>query len=663
MPEVDEIDFRFLAEFYRVEGGPAVALCLHNQAIAMRVDRIDDARLWGFLARLLVELGPMSEDGFRMATFDEDIFSHPLDQAPQIPDPPSPSGSPRGSSTQLPTPSDSRAMSPVTRSKKRYVSAGIALDRVKSPLDPDQVEKLASATSSPRYSTAGFASFKPIDNADRRLSDPRASVATIRPAKDRSRESTATIVAPRFSRHFSGGKNRVVGDIREEQLTSSSRVFNASGPQSANRSLSTSPVHVSGNDLRRGSLASSPTRSRTGSYSRERHNSHGESTSQSFRDRKISDKSSSGKCSNAGMHDYPDPYGFIPSLGAVTGSSSRTATETSTSSRNPTRDPSPAPAKMHAGSLSASLGRAAPSAIATAAAAAMAPGGSMRMSSAKVDTTNSSRTGSGDKGNATSTVNGNGGVPFSSSPRSNRTMEPGSVKKGSGLAAASGGSGAVTETAKSSSRPSRSSGPTTATARTSSDTRTSVGGPRDARMSKHNGHGWMTTKAWDDYRSARCSVFMDWWTGLIDEVRIWPHSLLRQGPRCVADQQGNVQLAVTVMVIATGIVDFPQKQSERLAHAYIGTSVILSLKEGSSTDLPDILDRYRLPVQSAYMRKYAAIISLQITSTQIGVTHLVHCQRCGRSTGSLEDIGMEKQGKKFWFCGKCKSAAKACIIW
>jgi hypothetical protein len=136
----------------------------------------------------------------------------------------------------------------------------------------------------------------------------------------------------------------------------------------------------------------------------------------------------------------------------------------------------------------------------------------------------------------------------------------------------------------------------------------------------------MSAKAWKEYKSARCAVFMEWWHGLIEE--------------------GNLQLAVTIMVVASDIIEFPRKHSQRLAHAYI-----------------DQLDRYRLPGQSAYLRRYAAIRSLQITSTQIGVTHVVHCQTCGKSTGSLEEIGMEKEGKRFWYCGKCRSAAKVCAIW
>jgi hypothetical protein len=136
----------------------------------------------------------------------------------------------------------------------------------------------------------------------------------------------------------------------------------------------------------------------------------------------------------------------------------------------------------------------------------------------------------------------------------------------------------------------------------------------------------MTTKAWKEYKSARCAVLLEWWHGLIEE--------------------GNVQLATIIMVIAVGLIDFPPRQAQRLAHAYI-----------------DMLDRYRLPVQTAYMRRYASIQSLQISSGGTGVTHLVHCQACGRSTGSLEETGMEKKGKKFWFCAKCRMPAKTCAIW
>jgi hypothetical protein len=74
-----------------------------------------------------------------------------------------------------------------------------------------------------------------------------------------------------------------------------------------------------------------------------------------------------------------------------------------------------------------------------------------------------------------------------------------------------------------------------------------------------------------------------------------------------------------------------------------------------------MLDRAHLPLQSAYIRKYAQILSLEVYAQDSGITHIAHCQRCRKSTGSLEDIGLK--GKRFWWCRRCRLAARICVIW
>ena len=77
------------------------------------------------------------------------------------------------------------------------------------------------------------------------------------------------------------------------------------------------------------------------------------------------------------------------------------------------------------------------------------------------------------------------------------------------------------------------------------------------------------------------------------------------------------------------------------------------------SDSVDMLEQHRLPVPAAYIRKHANIPSLETYAQQEGMTHIVHCSRCQKSTGSLEDIG---SGKEFWWCKKCRMSAKRCGI-
>ena len=75
-----------------------------------------------------------------------------------------------------------------------------------------------------------------------------------------------------------------------------------------------------------------------------------------------------------------------------------------------------------------------------------------------------------------------------------------------------------------------------------------------------------------------------------------------------------------------------------------------------------MLEQHRLAVPAAYIRRHAQITSLQIVLGDMGVTHLTYCSRCGKGTGSLEDVGMHNHGKKFWYCKKCRLPAKSCVI-
>jgi len=75
-----------------------------------------------------------------------------------------------------------------------------------------------------------------------------------------------------------------------------------------------------------------------------------------------------------------------------------------------------------------------------------------------------------------------------------------------------------------------------------------------------------------------------------------------------------------------------------------------------------MLEQHRLAIPAAYIRRHASITSLEIVLGDLGVTHLTYCSRCGKGTGSLEDVGMHNHGKQFWYCRKCRLAAKECAI-
>ncbi|OWZ62705.1 hypothetical protein AYX14_06867 [Cryptococcus neoformans] len=130
-------------------------------------------------------------------------------------------------------------------------------------------------------------------------------------------------------------------------------------------------------------------------------------------------------------------------------------------------------------------------------------------------------------------------------------------------------------------------------------------------------------KEWQEYRKKRVATLMTWWDGCVEN--------------------GEMQLAATIALIASPLVNFPPFQVERLAHAYV-----------------QLLERHRLPIFAAYIRRFSGIPSLEITPQDEGLTHTYFCERCGKSTGTLEDI--EVKGKVFWWCKKCRMGAKRCAV-
>lgn len=128
---------------------------------------------------------------------------------------------------------------------------------------------------------------------------------------------------------------------------------------------------------------------------------------------------------------------------------------------------------------------------------------------------------------------------------------------------------------------------------------------------------------WEEYRKKRVATLMTWWDGCVEN--------------------GEMQLATTIALIASPLVTFPPFQVERLAHAYV-----------------QLLEQHRLFMFAAYIRRFSGIPSLEITPQDEGLTHTFFCERCGKSTGNLEDI--EVKGKIFWWCKKCRTGAKSCAI-
>lgn len=122
-------------------------------------------------------------------------------------------------------------------------------------------------------------------------------------------------------------------------------------------------------------------------------------------------------------------------------------------------------------------------------------------------------------------------------------------------------------------------------------------------------------------------------------------------------------MATTLFLIASKVIDFPAKQAERVAHSYIGKCIRSTHFIGPWLKHSiEQLEQYRLSIPAAYIRRFARVSSLEVVIGDPGVTHLAYCSRCGKGTGSLEDTGMERHGKRFWYCKNCKLPAKQCAI-
>lgn len=157
-------------------------------------------------------------------------------------------------------------------------------------------------------------------------------------------------------------------------------------------------------------------------------------------------------------------------------------------------------------------------------------------------------------------------------------------------------------------------------------------------------------KEWEEYRKRRVETLITWWDGCVENVRqllfffLFFLCLSNLPEAKTANIQGEMQLATTIALIASSLVTFPPFQLERLAHAYV-----------------ELLERHRLPIFAAYIRRFSGIPSLEITPQDEGLTHTYFCEKCGKSTGSLEDI--EVKGKIFWWCKKCRAGARGCAVW
>ena len=75
--------------------------------------------------------------------------------------------------------------------------------------------------------------------------------------------------------------------------------------------------------------------------------------------------------------------------------------------------------------------------------------------------------------------------------------------------------------------------------------------------------------------------------------------------------------------------------------------------------MEDILDAHRLSGIAAYVRRYSGIPSLEIRTGDEGITHLVNCAKCRKSTGAI-DAPLAKSN--FWWCKNCKRPAKTCVV-
>ena len=71
-----------------------------------------------------------------------------------------------------------------------------------------------------------------------------------------------------------------------------------------------------------------------------------------------------------------------------------------------------------------------------------------------------------------------------------------------------------------------------------------------------------------------------------------------------------------------------------------------------------MLEANRLYTPAAYVRRHSGIPSLEVRSGDEGVSHIIHCVKCRKSTGPLD----APIGEKFWWCKNCKRTAKSCVI-
>lgn len=72
------------------------------------------------------------------------------------------------------------------------------------------------------------------------------------------------------------------------------------------------------------------------------------------------------------------------------------------------------------------------------------------------------------------------------------------------------------------------------------------------------------------------------------------------------------------------------------------------------------MERYRLTVPMAYLRRFAGLVETQTVGAIEGITQIQYCMKCGKSTGSLEDA---PGSRPFWWCRRCKQRAKTCAVW
>lgn len=148
-------------------------------------------------------------------------------------------------------------------------------------------------------------------------------------------------------------------------------------------------------------------------------------------------------------------------------------------------------------------------------------------------------------------------------------------------------------------------------------------------------HSAYTPEQWDNYRTQRCAGLLDWWQAFITD--------------------GEVQVATALFVVGGTVIDFPRKQTLRVLESYLGELVWPSQQLTS-----DLLERYRLTVPMAYLRRFAGLVETQTVGAIEGITQIQYCMKCGKSTGSLEDA---PGSRPFWWCRRCRQRAKTCAVW